>query len=128
MARTAPLTHSQALYVIDRLVAERKVSPAMVVKIRDEMASEIRDLEERLARLRGGTEANRPARTTGNGTAASAGKTLSAATQASRRLQGQYLNLIRRVPAAQRARYKQLAQTKGREEAVKALRKTLKSA
>jgi O6-methylguanine-DNA--protein-cysteine methyltransferase len=124
--RTEPLTHSQALYVIDRLVADRKISAAQVAKIRDAMAAEIRELEARLSRLRGAaSERSRPAlaraRTPGRG------GQLSAATQASRRLQGQYLNLIRRIPAGQRARYKQIAQNQGREEAVRVLRKVLKA-
>lgn len=123
--RTEALTHSQALYVIDRLVAERKISAAQVAKIRDEMASEIRELEERLSRLRGAaSEESRPAATRAR--TPGKGGQLSAATQASRRLQGLYLNLIRRVPTSQRARYTQIAKTRGREEAVRALRKALK--
>jgi hypothetical protein len=120
------LTPSQALYVIDRLIIEKRISPAIVAKIRDEMASEIRELEERLARLRG-SEEPRPSSVQRRKSPRPTDGSLSPATLASRRLQGQYLNLIRRIPAPQRSRYKQIALTKGREEAVRALRRTLKA-
>ena len=120
-SRTSSLSHTEALYIIDRLIAERRISPAMVARIRSEMASEIQQLEERLASLRGepkGSAKRRSALSTSR-------QKLSAETQASRRLQGTYLNLIRRVPTNQRGQFKQIARTKGREDAIKALRSFL---
>jgi len=118
--RRAPLTPSQALYVVDRLVAERRVSAALIERLRSEMASEIARLEERLAALRG-----RAKDVWATDASASTRQELSAATRASRRLQGQYLNLIRRVPANQRARFRRIAQSEGRERAITEMRKHL---
>jgi hypothetical protein len=116
MARTDPLlTSSQALYVIERLIAEGRVSAAAVEKIAAEMASEIQRLETRLALLRGQADSD----------AAGDSRKISAETRESRRLQGLYMSLIRQVPSNQRARFKQIAKAKGREEAVKALRKVV---
>ena len=120
-SRTSSLSHAEALYVIDRLIAERRISPAMVARIRSEMASEIQQLEERLASLRG--EPKGPAKR--RSASSTSRQKLSAETQASRRLQGTYLNLIRRVPTNQRGQFKQIARAKGREDAIKALRSFL---
>jgi hypothetical protein len=45
-------TAGQAAYVLDRLLAERRISPAEVSRYIGEMGREISDLEQRLARLR----------------------------------------------------------------------------
>lgn len=44
---------------------------------------------------------------------------------ASRKLQGQYIAAIRQVPKNQRKRFAAIAKTKGREEAISAIRKQL---
>jgi hypothetical protein len=118
--RSRPLSPAEAIYVIERLIADRRITAAQVATIQAEREVEIQQLEERLAMLRGDGKRGRP----GRGRAVSASK-LSPETQASQRLQGIYLNLIRRVPEAERGRFKQMAQTKGREAAVKALRSFL---
>ena len=115
------LTPEQAWYVIDRLITERRIPRALVEKMSGERDEEIRRLQARLAQLHGESPSGRK-----RGRARRA-PNLSAETQASRRLQGQYLNLIRRVPAAQRPRFQEIAKTKGREAAIRAIRKTLKS-
>jgi ParB-like chromosome segregation protein Spo0J len=116
--RPRQLIHAEALYIIERLIADRRITPALVAKLKAERSVEMRQLEERLALLRG--ETGRPGK---RGRASSTHATeLSPETQASRRLQGVYLNLIRRVPAGQRGRFKEIAQTNGREAAVKAIR------
>jgi hypothetical protein len=45
---------------------------------------------------------------------------------ASRKLQGQYLGLIRQVPASQRSRYSKIVKDKGREAAIKELQSAVK--
>ena len=47
------LSPSQALYVLDRLVRERRVNGREVAKMASEMTAEIADLERRLEMLRG---------------------------------------------------------------------------
>ena len=48
------LTPGQASYVLDRLVNDRRVSPADINRYVSEMRQEMTDLEQRLARLREG--------------------------------------------------------------------------
>ena len=46
------LSSGQASYVLDRLIAERRISPGEINRYVSEMGREISDLEQRLARLR----------------------------------------------------------------------------
>jgi hypothetical protein len=123
MARTpttgSGLTPGQALYVVDRLVRERRLNPREVSRIAAEMQSEIAELERRLAMLR-----NDSSRAAGR-----AGKTgrrpMTAAVAASRRLQGEYMGLMRHVTGRERSRIKKLAAEKGREAAVREMRSRL---
>ena len=68
---SSPMSHGQAAYVLDRLIAERRVSQGDVNRYVSEMGREISDLEARLQRLReahggisggGGSSAPTPAR------------------------------------------------------------------
>lgn len=139
----AQLSPGQAAYVLERLVADRRISQGEVNRYVAEMGREIKELEARLQRLRsvqgGGTTQATRRRTRGNGattparTAAPApasapakrkrrARKLSAEEIASRQLQGRYLSLIRRIPANKRAQYKKLASEKGREAAIKEMK------
>lgn len=116
------LTPGQALYVVDRLLRERRVSARDVSKMASEMREEIRDLERRLAMLRadagGGTGSRRgPAVGTRRRSA-----TVNPAVAASRRLQGEYMGLMRHMSGRERARIKKVAAEKGREAAVSEMR------
>jgi hypothetical protein len=113
------LTPSQALYVLDRLVRERRVNAREVSRMASEMSTEIAELERRLAMLRGnagGGAASRGRRS---------GRPVNAAVAASRRLQGEYMGLMRHVSGRDRARIKKIAATKGREAAVREMRASL---
>jgi hypothetical protein len=64
-----PLSHGQSHYVLERMIAERRISPGEVARYVSEMGREISDLEQRLQRLReahggsgGGAAAPAPAR------------------------------------------------------------------
>jgi hypothetical protein len=114
------LTPGKALFVIERLIADKKVTRTQVEKIAGQLDQEISTLERRLAMLRGGEAVSAGAEHRG-----AQKRPTSAATAASRRLQGQYLGLIRQIPAAQRGRFKKVAATKGRELAVRMLRAEL---
>ena len=108
------LNPSQALYVLDRLIRERRIKANEVTRMAAEMTSEIADLERRLAMLRGnegGSGRGRPGR-----------RPVNAAVAASRRLQGEYMGLMRHISGRERARIKKIAAEKGREAAVKEMR------
>jgi len=98
---------------------------------------EIRQLEERLAALRGGT-GRRRGRPPGGGASqkpAAAGvaaggrkrrkRRLTAKGLASRQLQGRYLGLIRQIPASQRSKYTKIAKEKNREAAIREMQSAL---
>jgi hypothetical protein len=114
------LTPGKALFVIERLIADKKVTRARVEKIAGQVDQEISTLERRLAMLRGGEAVGVATQSKG-----AQKRPTSAATAASRRLQGQYLGLIRQIPASQRGKFKKVAATKGREQAVRMLRTEL---
>ena len=117
------LTPGQALYVLDRLVRERRVNAREVSRMASEMNAEIADLERRLAMLRSDT-----ARSAGAGRGRSSGRSsrpVNPAVAASRRLQGEYMGLMRHLGARDRARIKKVAAAKGREAAVREMRTQL---
>lgn len=123
--QVAPLTPRQAQYVLDRLLRERRVKPGEVERMAAEMEREIAELESRLAMLRGdAARAKSGARTSGR--TGSASKNMDPALAASRRLQGEYMGLLRRVENRDRARIKKIATEKGREAAVREMKALLR--
>jgi hypothetical protein len=117
------LTPGQALYVLDRLVRERRVNGREVARMASEMNAEIADLERRLAMLRmdnGSASRGRRGRPPGRPS-----RPVNPAVAASRRLQGEYMGLMRHLGGRDRARVKKLAAEKGREAAVRAMRTQL---
>ena len=114
------MTPSQALYVVDRLLREKRITPSVVRTIAGEMDAEVRELERRLAALRGDAPRRERVRSKRRTTRAASPETM-----ASRRIQGQYLGLVRQIPAAQRGKFKKIAADEGREAAIRALRVAL---
>jgi len=114
------ITPGRALFVLERLIADKRVTRSEVNRLARDVDREIASLERRLAILR-----ERPL--VGSARAAAGKRQVSQATAASRRLQGRYLGLIRQIPAAHRGKFKKIAAAKGREEAVRALQKDLAS-
>lgn len=114
------LTPGQALYVVDRLMRERKVSARDVTRMASEMEREIADLEQRLAMLRSDR-----ASASGRRGAKKASRSVNPAVAASRRLQGEYMGLMRHITGRERARIKKIAAEQGREAAVKEMRSTV---
>jgi hypothetical protein len=95
---------------------------------------EIRNLERRLAELRGSVtrrrgrppaSASAPAAGGGKKRKRRASRNLTPQQRASRQLQGRYLGLIRQIPASQRGRYARVAKDKGRESAIKEMQSAL---
>ena len=114
------LTPGQALYVLDRLVRERRVNGREVARMASEMNAELADLERRLAMLRADTGSGRRGRPAGRSS-----RPVNPAVAASRRLQGEYMGLMRHLTGRDRTRIKQIAAEKGREAAVRAMRTQL---
>ena len=114
------LTPGQALYVLDRLVRERRVNEREVARMAAEMSGEIAELERRLAMLRG--ESSARSTTRGGREARKSSGPVNPAVAASRRLQGEYMGLMRHLNARDRARIKKVAAEKGREVAVREMR------
>jgi hypothetical protein len=131
MAKQQPsrrrVTAGEALYVIGRLIEAKRISARDVAMIVGEMHREIADLERRLANLREAAGAHR-----GRGTAAASNHAGSATARRrrnitpelaqSRRVQGEYMGLIRHLGGQDRARIKKLATERGREAAIRAMR------
>src|SRR5581483_3129061 len=124
MARTAQvpsLTSEQALYVLQKVIAEGKVTAADVRR-----HLEINHIEERLSELRSVAQgAKHPIRALRRilNKVKRAKRNLSAKARASYRLQGQYVGYIKQIPEKVRPRFKQLAKQEGREKAVAAMKK-----
>ena len=118
---------------LQNLIREGKVAASDVGRF-----FEIRNLERRLAELRGTITRRRgrppasqasaskaPASTGGGAKKKRASRNLTPQQRASRQLQGRYLGLIRQIPASQRARYARVAKDKGRETAIKEMQSAL---
>ena len=135
----AQFTPGQAAYVLNRMIADKRVSAGDVNRYVSDMSREISALERQLAALRaahGAGAAAAPAapaparRRRGRGRKAAAAapakragrkrsKAITPEQQASRKLQGRYLGLVRQFPPAKRAYYAKVAREKGREAAIK---------
>src|SRR4051812_33641177 len=131
MAKTqSPSTQvspGEALYVLDRLINEKRITASEVARLAADMHDEIADLERRLAALRQAAESVRSGSRNPVSTRASSGraKPVNPSLMRSRKLQGEYMGLIRHIPASARPRMKKLAGEQGREAAVKAMRALL---
>lgn len=132
------ISAGQAQYVVRRLLEERRISAKDVSRYAGEMQREIATLEDRLRLLREAAAETPGGR--GSGTRARRGSAASTAApqrkgrrkrrrkqnlsperRAALKLQGQYLALIRRIPARKRPQYKKLLETKGKDAAIKAM-------
>jgi anti-sigma-K factor RskA len=117
------VTAGEALYVIDRLIKERRLKPSEVTRLVRDMHREIADLEQRLAALRQAAESARPPENAARFSSRQPRKKpVTPEVARSRRLQGEYMGLLRHIRGSARARMKKLANDQGREAAVKAMR------
>jgi O6-methylguanine-DNA--protein-cysteine methyltransferase len=128
------LSPGEASYVIERLVADRRIASSDVTRYVGLMHQEIVDLEQRLHTLRTaatGTTASHTSSASGVTSIPAvtprrrARKTASPEVQASRQLQGRYVSLIRQIPKYKRVQYQQIAKKRGREAAVTEMRRAL---
>lgn len=125
------VTAGEALYVLDRLVKERRLNAAEIDRLVKEMHHEIEELEGRLAALRQAAGSDRVSSKRSAGwrgsSASTQGRSRSVTPELarSRRLQGEYMGLIRHIQGPARARMKKLASDQGRQAAIKAMRASL---
>lgn len=138
--RALHVSPGQASYVLDRLLAERRISQGEVNRHMAGMQREISELERRLDTLKqasGGARRVPPTAAAGHTAAAAPQRKARAKRRrrraiitpeqlASRQLQGRYLGLIRQIPANKRGQYQKTAKEKGREAAIKQMQSALK--
>lgn len=152
MARSAKkpgLTPHQAAFVVERALAERKLSSADVKRYVGQMHEEISTIEKRLVELRdaivqpvkralhlgspvtrrAGGDPPFPKRKAGGDPPfpkkAAKRKPISAERRASMKLQGEYLGLLARLPKSQRSKYQKIAREEGRDKAIAAMKKAV---
>jgi hypothetical protein len=108
----------QSHYVLQTLLAQRKVGARHVRAILKDWQKEIAALRERLATLedlgvRGVEKAGRRVAAQAGRTGARVQRRLSPRVRALRRQQGQYMGLVRRLKAGQKARVRAMREKKG---------------
>ena len=129
---TDSLTPEQAHYVLAKLVNEKVVSSKDVNAGLARMESEINELEHRLEALKSIRKSAPGAKRTAKAAKSSSGRkrraspSLSPEVRASRALQGKYISTIKQIPKPQRAKFKKIAESKGREEAIRQMQASLK--
>ena len=128
------LSPHQAHFVLEAAATEGKISAGDVNRYLGQMHEEISTLEERLARLRDAVVApvermfrreEKAAPAAPVPTRQQRRKKRKAASNPSMQLQGQYLGYIKQIPQKDRAKYKAIVKSNGREAAVAAMKKAL---
>ena len=124
------LTAQQARYILEKLIDERKVSAADIRRHLAGMWQEMTFIERRLSELRGVASSAHPVarvRSTVDRvrTRVRRRRAVSPEVAASQKLQGQYLGYMRQIPDRERKTFREMAQSKGRQAAVDAMKKRL---
>ena len=131
MARTHSLTPAQASYVLERLIADRRISLGDVRSYLAAMGSEIADIERRLATLRDAVShapAIAPASHKAGGLARQATRKRRPAKGAGhpRGIAGTLAVLLRSIPAAEHAAIAAIRSDKGIKAAIIAARRAVR--
>ena len=104
----------EAHYVLETLIARRRIAERHVREILNEREKEIAALRRRLGELeRLGARATASATAKAARTAGRVRRRLSPKVRALRRQQGQYMGLVRRLKASEKARVRALREKKG---------------
>jgi len=132
MVHAPMLSPGEAMYVIERLVVDRRIESNEVERYVSAMRDEIADLEQRLHSLRSalsGGLAVRSSREERKGFVSvkrpRSRKAVPAEVRASQQLQGRYLGLISQFPKYKRSQYQRIAKERGREAAMSEMRVAL---
>jgi hypothetical protein len=122
--RAEELTEGKAVYVLERLLADRRVTQTQISRYLAELPRTIRDLEARIRQLRGDDGAAEP-RNVDNARKVRrprAGRSGRSAKRNGKALGGMYGGLIRRVPPAEQAQFEAIKSRDGIAAAIAALR------
>ena len=116
-----PWTAEEARYVLDRLIARRKIRPSDVERALGDRRQEIQSLRQRLAELeRLGSPGRVRRRPSGRRRGAGRSRRkLSAQARSRLRLQGKYMGYVRRLTAAQKNRVRKVRKEKGWQAAIR---------
>lgn len=114
------ITAKAAAYVVEKLIAARRISRKEVAQIIAEIGPEIRRLEARLAQLRAGSPL--PSATASTSKVQQRKRAPTRKTAGGKALGGMYGGLIRRVPKNEQAQYVEIKNSRGIEAAIAALR------
>lgn len=113
----------EAHYVLETLIARRRIAERHVRAILSEREKEIASLRRRLGELeRLGVRMSAAATAKASRTARRVRRNLSPKVRALRRQQGQYMGLVRRLKAAQKARVSAVREKKGLPAAIRMAR------
>jgi hypothetical protein len=115
------LTGGKAIYVLERLVAERRVAQAEISRYLAELPRKIRELEERIRDLRGDEGPPKP-QPVGKTQTVRRRPARPSAKRNGKALGGMYGGLIRRVPAAEQPQFEDIKSREGIAAAIAALR------
>ena len=115
------MTPAESHYVLQTLLAQRKVRQNQVTAVLGGRTKEIADLRERLAALEGIKGASR-----GKGRRKAAARparrrnvTISPKVRALRRLQGKYMGYVRRLKPAEKARVREVREKQGMQASIR---------
>ena len=123
------LSPGQAMYVLERLIAERRVAPGEVSKYVSDMGNEIAAIERRLVELRAAAEGGGAAggqRTAVDRSTERGSKAGKRPKRRGNRLAGSYMGYMRQVRGSRKkAEFKAVRNEHGYERAIAALRQFL---
>lgn len=127
------ITPAQAHYVLSQLAADRRIRQREIDEYLARMEREIVELESRLEALRSAADSGAAATAKPAAASKAARKSrkrrparITPEVAASRALQGRYISMVKRFPKSERPKYAAIAQSKGREEAIKKMQSALK--
>jgi hypothetical protein len=115
------MTPAESHYVLQTLLAQRKVRQSQIAAVLGGRAKEIANLRERLADLEGirGASAKRGPRQAAARPARRRNVTISPKVRALRRLQGKYMGYVRRLKPAEKARVREVREKQGMQAAIR---------
>jgi hypothetical protein len=120
------ISPGQASYVVERLLAERRISPSDVNACLADLAREIRDIEDRIATLRAvaGSDMPRP-KTSPKRRVARRKRVGRPGRPSAMQLNGRYMGFYRQIPKYDQAKYSAIRKEQGIEAAIRAMRERL---
>ena len=116
------MTPAESHYVLQTLLAQRKIRQSQVSAVLGGRTKEIANLRERLAALEGirsGGSTKKGRRPAAAGRARRRSVTISPKVRALRRLQGKYMGYVRRLKPAEKARVREVREKQGMQAAIR---------